>query len=127
MIQQINESEKNRIRNLHRKHFILNEDESKESYKKGDKLVLYFDRKVLGIELTSDLRMNEPGNYDWEIKVTNAYTPELENKTGALGRFGSSRRGVETIDGYTLWVYDKPGDYDEILYKDLKPNQVKKR
>ncbi len=25
MIQQINESEKNRIRNLHRKHFILNE------------------------------------------------------------------------------------------------------
>ena len=26
MIQQINESEKNRIRNLHREHFILNED-----------------------------------------------------------------------------------------------------
>ena len=76
--------------------------------------------------------MNEPGNYDWDMKVTNASgsfdgttSKELENKTGTLGRDGSMVEGG--FDRYTLWVYDKPGDYDEILYKDLKPSQVKRR
>ena len=127
----ISDSEKSRILNLHESRkdhhgtSLLNEDESKESYKKGDKLVLYFDRKVLGIELTSGLRMHEPGLYSWSLKVTNAYTPELENKTGTLERTGSMVEGG--IDDYTVYVYDKPGDDEELLYKVLKPNQVKKR
>ena len=155
----ISDSEKSRILSLHesRKNYhgtsLLNEQkpdnlmpgqpdnqlnadvvggESKKSYKKGDKLLLSFDRKVLGIELTSGLRMNEPGNYDWTFKITNATgsfdgttSKELENKIGTLGRTGSMVEGG--IHDYTIWVYEKPGDDDEILYKVLKPNQVKRR
>ena len=40
MIQQINESEKNRIRNLHREHFILNEQPLDKILKKSDNKAL---------------------------------------------------------------------------------------
>ena len=121
----IPDSEKGRILNLHESskpnHGTALLNESKESYKKGDKLVLSFDRKVLGIELTSDMMFNEPGNYSWEMKVTNPYSPELKNKTGELGAYTLSED--DTIREYTIFVYD--GD-DEILNKNLNPGQVKK-
>ena len=127
----ISDSEKSRILNLHESRkdhhgtSLLNEDESKESYKKGEELVLSFDGKMLGIELTSGLRMHEPGLYSWDFEVTNAYTPELENKTGGLERTGSMVEGG--IDDYTVYVYENPSDTEELLYKVLKPSQVKRK
>ena len=77
MIEQINESEKNRIRNLHKKHFILNEDSGQSDIMNkamsGDFLRTTLDTQ----ELFNKISKSQPNltykNYlNWDGKKTSS-------------------------------------------------------
>jgi len=82
MIQQINESEKNRILNLHRQHFILNEETEKLVIPEIKGLV----KQEQGTTIYLSLLHNDgkkrlfyitvrPSNEQYEIKVVSALQP----------------------------------------------------
>ncbi len=100
-------------------------------YKGGDKLSINLKKGTIVIELTSDVSVNEPGNYSWDIKITESYDPKMVNKPASLE--GYEYGDDNTISEYTIFVYDEKftmgggtSPYNEILNEDIKPNQIKK-
>jgi hypothetical protein len=95
-----------------------------EFFESGDKIK--YDKGGFTVELTSDVVINEPGNFTYDIKVISSKNDEIkEGETGTLNFFNYT--GNNVIDEYEFYIgkwenYEHQGYHKE----NIKPYEIKK-
>ena len=95
-----------------------------EFFESGDKIK--YDKGGFTVELTSDVVINEPGNFTYDIKVISSKNVEIkEGETGTLNFFDDT--GNNVIDEYEFYIgkwenYEHQGYHKE----NINPYEIKK-
>ena len=126
--------EVNKIKHLftYKKGDVITESMTKESsdtetikfFEYGDKI--RYDEGGFTVELTSGVKINEPGNFTCDIKVISSDNDKIKKgETGTLNLFDSLGKGV--IDEYEFYIgkwenYEFQGYHKE----NIKPDKIQK-
>ncbi len=95
-----------------------------DSFKKGDKI--RYDEGGFTVELTSDVEINEPGNFTCDIKVISSENDEVEiRETGSLNLFDYDN--IEGIDDFEIYIGKFTNSGEGVYHKDnIKPDEIEK-